>query len=118
MGHWDWISRVGNWVIGDYLQRFCNCLAEVVLKHRWRALRKWHCDYHVVQMIDFEPILLGPLFGQLRDLECFRQVKLDPDLGTLVWPNGADIAPNVLHEWPNQVDAIAERRRQQFAVTV
>ncbi len=69
------------------------------------------------QVIDFEPILLGPLFGQLRDLEFFHRVELDLDLGTLVWPNGADIAPNVLHDWPNQVDAIVERRRQRFAVT-
>ena len=75
-------------------------------------------DDESVQIIDFEPILLGPLFGQLRDLELFRQVKLDPELGTLVWPNGADIAPNVLYDWPNQVDAIVQRRRQRFAVAV
>ena len=68
------------------------------------------------QTIDFEPILLGPLFGQLRDPERFQQVELDPALGTLVWPNGADIAPHVLYDWPNQVEAIVERRRQRFAV--
>ncbi len=70
------------------------------------------------QTIDFEPILLGPLFGQLRDLDLFQQVELDPALGTLVWPNGADIAPDVLYDWPNQVAAIVERRRQRFAVAV
>lgn len=67
--------------------------------------------------IDFEPILLGPLFGPLRDLELFNQVKLDSELGTLVWPTEADIEPNVLHDWPDHVDAIVERRRQKFAVT-
>lgn len=36
------------------------------------------------QLIDFEPILYGPMFGPLRDLEVFNQVKLDSDLGTLV----------------------------------
>lgn len=67
------------------------------------------------QVIDFEPILNGPIFGPLRDLEIFNRVKLDSDLGTLVWPTGADIDPTVLHDWPEHVDAIIERRRQRFA---
>ena len=69
------------------------------------------------QIIDFEPILLGPIFGPLRDLNLFNQVKLDSDLGTLVWPTGADIDPTVLHDWPEHVEAIVERRRKQFPIT-
>jgi hypothetical protein len=69
------------------------------------------------QLIDFEPILYGPMFGPLRDLEVFNQVKLDSDLGTLVWPTGADIDPTVLYDWPNHVEAIIERRRKRFALT-
>jgi hypothetical protein len=65
--------------------------------------------------IDFEPILLGPLFGPLRDLHLFRQASVDEDLGTIVWPNGADIAPGVLYDWPQHVDTIVQRRRQRFA---
>ena len=65
--------------------------------------------------IDFEPILLGPLFGPLRDLHLFRQARVDGDLGTIAWPNGADIDPGVLYDWPQQVDAIVQRRRQRFA---
>ena len=68
------------------------------------------------RVIDFEPILLGPLFSPLRDLELFNQVTLVPTLGTLVWPTGADIDPNVLHDWPHHVEAIIERRHRQFAV--
>jgi len=68
------------------------------------------------QVIDFKPILSGPLFGPLRELEVFNQVKLDSDLGTLVWPTGADVDPNVLYDWPNHVEAIVERRKKQFAV--
>lgn len=68
------------------------------------------------RIIDFEPILLGPLFEPLHDLRLFNQVALDPELGTLVWPTGADIDPNVLHDWPHHVDAIVARRRQQFTV--
>lgn len=68
------------------------------------------------RIIDFEPILLGPLFGPLRDLRLFRQVRVDADLGTLIWPTGADIAPDVLYDWPRHVDAIVQRRRQRWAV--
>lgn len=69
------------------------------------------------QIIDFEPILLGPIFGPLRNPELFNQVKLDADLGTLVWPTGADIDPTVLHNWPDHVEAIIERRRKQFTIS-
>lgn len=64
--------------------------------------------------IDFEPILLGPLFGPLRDLHLFRQARVDGDLGTIVWPTGADIDPGVLYDWPEHVDAIARRRRDRW----
>lgn len=65
--------------------------------------------------IDFEPILVGPIFGPLRDPQLFRQVKVDHDLGTLTWPTGADIDPGVMYDWPEHVDAIVKRRRQRFA---
>ena len=67
------------------------------------------------RVIDFGSILYGPLFGPLRDVTLFNQVRIDSDLGTLVWPTGADIDPNVLHDWPDHVDAIVERRRKQYA---
>ncbi|WP_423224432.1 DUF2442 domain-containing protein [Candidatus Amarolinea aalborgensis] len=73
-------------------------------------------DDGVERAIDFEPILIGPLFGPLRDPRLFRQVRIDPNLGTLVWPTGADIDPSVLYDWPRQVDAIVQRRRQRWAV--
>ncbi|MHC4473537.1 MAG: DUF2442 domain-containing protein [Planctomycetota bacterium] len=45
---------------------------------------------------DLGPRLHGRLFGQLRDDPAlFRQVRVD-ELGGLVWPNGADICPDVL----------------------
>jgi hypothetical protein len=68
------------------------------------------------QVINFEAILYGPLFEPLRDLQLFNQVALNAELGTLVWPNGADIDPTVLHDWPDQVAAIVERRKKQFLV--
>lgn len=48
--------------------------------------------------IDLEDELWGPVFEPLRqDPELFRQVRVDDELGTIVWPNGADMDPDVLH---------------------
>ncbi len=47
--------------------------------------------------IDLEPELWGPVFEPLRDPDAFRQVAVDSELGTIVWPNGADMDPDVLH---------------------
>jgi hypothetical protein len=40
----------------------------------------------------------GPMFKPLQDVEYFALVAVDTELGTVVWPNGADLAPEVLHE--------------------
>lgn len=45
------------------------------------------------------PVLYGYYYGPLRDLELFNQVRLDPDIHTLVWPNGADFDPATLYNW-------------------
>lgn len=52
------------------------------------------------QVIDFQPILSGELYGPLRDVEVFDRVRIDHEVHTLVWPNGADFDPDTLHDWP------------------
>jgi len=64
------------------------------------------------QVVNFQPVLAGELFSPLRDLDFFNQVKIDPEVHTLVWPNGADFDPATLHDWPEHADAIASRARQ------
>lgn len=41
----------------------------------------------------------GGVFVPLETPEFFRQVAVDPELGTIVWPNGADFCPDLLHDW-------------------
>ena len=64
------------------------------------------------QTIDFRPILAGELYGPLKDLSLFNQVRIDPEVHTLVWPNGADFDPATLHNWPEHVDYLTARSRQ------
>jgi hypothetical protein len=48
--------------------------------------------------VDVTPLLGGPVFEPLRDPAYFARATLDPVCGTVVWPNGADFAPEALHE--------------------
>ena len=48
--------------------------------------------------IDLGPELWGEVFEPLKDVAFFRQFRVDPDCETLVWPNGADFAPEFLHD--------------------
>lgn len=61
------------------------------------------------QIVNFEPVLYGELYGPLRELALFNQVHLDEETYNLVWPNEADFDPWTLHEWPRVVDALAAR---------
>jgi len=45
-----------------------------------------------------ELITFRGVFAALRDETEFRKVKVDPELGTITWPTGADLCPDVLYE--------------------
>ena len=52
------------------------------------------------KLVDLRPLLEGPVFEPLRDEAFFSQVSLDPICGTVVWPNGADLAPEAMLALP------------------
>ena len=48
--------------------------------------------------VDLQSELTGPIFEPLKNPEYFRQFRVHPEFHTLVWPNGADLAPEFLHQ--------------------
>jgi hypothetical protein len=53
-----------------------------------------------IRLVDLGGLLNVPLYSALRDPAVFNQVTLDSEVGTLVWPNGADFDPETLYHWP------------------
>jgi hypothetical protein len=48
--------------------------------------------------VDLAQELWGPMFEPLANHEVFNQVRVDPELETVVWPNSADLAPEFLYQ--------------------
>lgn len=69
-------------------------------------------DDGAIRAIDLEPILYGELYGPLRDPARFAEVALDPEVATIVWPNGADFDPETLHDWPLHRDEFIARAKE------
>lgn len=49
-------------------------------------------EVDIAELVPFDGV-----FAPLKSPAEFRRVRVDPELGTIVWPNGADIDPGVLH---------------------
>ena len=50
------------------------------------------------RLVDLANELDGEVFEPLKDIAYFKTVRVDPDLDTIVWDNGADMAPEFLYE--------------------
>jgi hypothetical protein len=59
--------------------------------------------------VDLAGRLHGEVFEPLQDLDLFRQVKFDSEMDTVVWPNGADLAPEHLKELMIQQSTLAAK---------
>jgi hypothetical protein len=55
-------------------------------------------DNGSTKVVDLYPHLNGPICKPLRDITYFRSFRVDPDIDTVVWENGADFAPEFLYE--------------------
>ena len=65
--------------------------------------------------IDLSPSMKGPVFEPLRDVDYFKQVRVDPKLGTIVWPNAPTSLPKRFTSACKSLPA--ERRKNATAVT-
>lgn len=95
-------SRSSNTDMNHPIHRItrCSCIAPYTLALHF-------ADGHEA-MVDLEDVLEGEIYGPLRDPFMFAKVSLDPEIGTVVWPNGADFDPAVLHDWPLHREAFVE----------
>jgi hypothetical protein len=67
---------------------------------------KYVKDYQIIltfdndqsKFIDLRNYLEGEIFQPLNDIAYFKKFRIDNDLETLVWDNGADISPDFLFE--------------------
>ena len=85
---------------------------EIVAPHTLRV----RFDDDTAQTIDFRPVLFGELYSPLNDVKVFNRVRIDAEVHTLVWPNGADFDPATLHDWPKHAQALRERAQQWQAI--
>lgn len=87
--------------------RCCRCLRSIkelsmILRIRAAEVRGPHSLWlsfndGIEAEVDVLPLLKGPVFEPLRDADFFRRMSLDAVCGTVIWPNGADFAPEALH---------------------
>ena len=49
-------------------------------------------------IIDLSDQLQGEVLEPLRDIEQFKSFQVDTELSTIVWPTGADLAPEFLYQ--------------------
>jgi hypothetical protein len=92
---------------------------------KWRVVKAEACGEHSIDLtfkdgtrkrVNLRPLLEGPVFEPLLDPDYFALVKLDRVAGTVIWPNGADIAPETLYELPPKPNARAQRQSPPRAV--
>lgn len=77
-----------------------------VIRAEYRGGYRIHVTFNdnSEKRIDFRHCLEGPVFEPLKDPEYFRRFFLDG--GTVVWPNGADIAPETLYDYHQAGEAV------------
>ena len=76
-----------------------------VIRAEYRGAYMIHLTFNdgVESAIDFAQWLQGPVFEPLKNLSYFQRFFLEG--GTVTWPNGADIAPETLHELAKSSEA-------------
>ena len=67
-------------------------------RHLWGTVALVDFSDGVRAVVDFDRFMRGALYEELVRSGEFSQLTVDHDLGTIVWPNGLDVAPDVVRE--------------------
>ncbi|VEN74717.1 conserved hypothetical protein [Candidatus Desulfarcum epimagneticum] len=73
-------------------------------------------DDETERSIDFRNVLKGSLYGPLENESVFNQVEINPEIHTLVWPNGADFDPETLYNWPKYAKKMEQMARENWSM--
>lgn len=66
--------------------------------------------------VDLSAELWGPMFEPLKDKTLFAQATIHPELETVTWPNGADLAPEFLYKQAaGKLNAMSEKALRDHA---
>jgi len=61
----------------------------------------------VAKRVDLSGELHGEVFEALKDPQFFKRAFVNPETGTIEWPNGADFAPEFLYEIGQEIKQVA-----------
>ena len=64
-------------------------------------------DDGVSKQVNLRRYLKGPIFKPVRDPKGFAKLRVDHEIHTIVWPNGADFAPDTLYLLPDEREDVA-----------
>ena len=53
---------------------------------------------NIVKLVDLKSHLDGEIFEPLMNIDYFKNVRINPDIDTIVWSNEADFSPDFLYE--------------------
>ena len=67
------------------------------------------------RIVDLKEELYGEMFEPLKDKNIFMQFRVDEELGTIVWPNGADLAPYSLYDLGKPIKSKSKTRKKAKA---
>lgn len=85
----------------------------VEVKHLQNRLLELTFEDGLTAVVDMDRVIgcYGGVFSQLQNPDYFSLVKVDRETGTIVWPNGADICPDVLYSFASGKPIIVQGER-------
>ncbi len=81
---------------------------------------EYYKDYKIIitfnngvkKMVNMEHDLWGTMFEPLKDKNLFKQFRVDRDIHTIVWPNGADFSPDSLYKMGKAIAVKTPKKSQ------